>query len=202
MLNRTLPLALAVLLLQHGSAPAAAPAQASAPAPEPLSVPAGSIASHPAWPQAQPSDVRTIESILAALYNTLSGPAGQPRDWQRFRSLFLPDARLIPTRPTPGTPHTDAILLTPDGYVARASRTMATQGFFEHPVHTQVEQFGAIAHVWSTYESRRIATDPTPFARGINSIQLLKDGDRYWIVEILWDAETPATPIPSQYLPK
>lgn len=172
------------------------PADTTAPAPL-----AGSISSHPGWPRADSKDVRSIESITAAVYDVLSGPAVQTRNWGRFRSLFLPDAQLIPTRATADAGHTDAIVLTPELYIARASRTMATQGFFERGVASRVEQFGNIAHVWSTYESRHTADDPTPFARGINSFQLLKDGDRYWIVQILWDAETPINRIPEQYLP-
>ena len=196
----TLALAAALALTTH---PAAAPAQSSAQSSIQTAARAapvaGSIASHPDWPAARAADVRSIDGIVNALYQVISGPAGQPREWQRFRSLFLPDARLIPTRPTPGTTHTDALLLSPEDYVARASRTMAAQGFFERPIHTEIDQFGAIAHVWSTYESRHAATDSVPFARGINSIQLLKDGDRYWIVEVLWDAETPTSRIPAAY---
>jgi hypothetical protein len=116
-----------------------------------------------------------------------------------MRSLFIPDARLIPTQPTAG--HADAIPLTIDGYIARASARTATMGFYEKSIHNETEQFGNIVQVWSTYESRHAPTDAAPFARGINSFQLLKDGDRYWIVNIFWDAESPDHPIPPQYLP-
>ncbi len=78
---------------------------------------------------------------------------------------------------------------------------MTATGFFEHSIHNEVEQFGNIVQIWSTYESRHNADDPKPFARGINSFQLLKDGDRYWVVNIFWDAESPTNPIPAKYLP-
>ena len=78
---------------------------------------------------------------------------------------------------------------------------MVADGFFERSIHNELQQFGNIAQVWSTYESRHNLDDPKPFARGINSIQLLKDGDRYWIVTILWDSELPNKPIPGKYLP-
>jgi hypothetical protein len=109
---------------------------------------------------------------------------------------------LIPSRVNKDTQQVDAIVLSIDGYIARSSTTMTTNGFFEHSIHNEVEQFGNIAHVWSTYESRHNADDATPFARGINSIQLLKDGDRYWIVNIFWDSERPDSPIPAKYLGK
>ena len=167
------------------------------PAPKPL---VGSIAAHPDWPKARPEDVKSVDAILAALYDVISGPKGQARDWNRMRSLFIPDAQLIPSRINKDTQHVDAIVLSVDDYIARSSTTMTTNGFFEHSIHNQVEQFGNIAHIWSTYESRHASTDAQPFARGINSIQLLKSGDRYYIVQILWDNETPATPIPPEYL--
>ena len=118
-----------------------------------------------------------------------------------MRSLFLPSARLIPARAAKDSPHADAIILTIDDYIARSSGNMTANGFFEHGIRNEVQQFGNIAHVWSTYESRHNADDATPFARGINSIQLLKDGDRYWIVNIFWDNERPTNPLPAKYLP-
>jgi len=182
---------------------AAALAQATAPAPTAAPPPpphlTGSIAGHPGWPVAKPADVSSPEAILNAVYSVISGPQGQPRDWDRMRSLFIPDARLIPTVPSAG--HADAVVFSIDGYIARASARMATMGFYESSVHNVTEQYGNIVQVWSTYESRHAPTDATPFVRGINSFQLLKDGDRYWIVNIFWDAETPDHPIPAQYLP-
>ena len=143
-----------------------------------------------------------MDAIVGALYDVISGAKGQARDWDRFRSLFLPDGRLIPSRQDRDTHRADALILTVDGYVERASHNMAAEGFYERGIHNEVEQFGSIVHVWSTYESRHAADDAKPFTRGINSIQLLKSGDRYWVVEVLWDAETPVNPIPAQYLPK
>ena len=48
-----------------------------------------------AVPPAKPDDVKSIDSIIAATYDVISGPAGD-RDWDRFRSLLIPEARLIP----------------------------------------------------------------------------------------------------------
>src|SRR6202789_754490 len=129
---------------------AAATAQTPTTPPPPALV--GSIAAHPGWPVAKPADVSSPEAILNAVYSVISGPQGQPRDWDRMRSLFIPDARLIPT--LPNGDHTDAITLTIDGYIARASARMATTGFYEHSTHNDTEQYGNIVQVWSTYESR------------------------------------------------
>jgi hypothetical protein len=186
----------------------AALAQETKPAPTPAPKPLlGDIAAHPNQPAAKPEDVNSVDAIISAVYNVISGPKGQARDWNRMRSLLLPSARLIPARVIAAasgsaSTHSDAVLLSIDDYIARSSGNMTASGFFERGIHNEVQQFGNIVHVWSTYESRHDAADPTPFARGINSFQLLKDGDRYWVVNIFWDSERPTNPIPEKYLSK
>ena len=159
-----------------------------------------SIAAHPDWPKANPVDVQSVDAILAALYDVISGPANQPRDWNRFRSLFVPDARLIPVRRSKTGPGADVMPYTPEQYQERAAPLFAKEGFFEQGIHNTTESFGDIVQIFSTYESRH-TKDGQPFQRGINSIQLLKDGSRYWVVTILWDGESPTNPIPAKYLP-
>ncbi|HJQ24147.1 MAG TPA: hypothetical protein VKA60_09555 [Blastocatellia bacterium] len=150
--------------------------------------------------EANPADVKSMDAVLAALYDVISGPAGKKRDWDRFRSLFAPGARLIPAakRQDGGI---EARVLDPEGYVTRSAPFLEKNGFYEREIARKVESFGHIAHVFSTYESRHEASDKTPFARGINSIQLLNDGKRWWIVTVYWDSERPDNPLPPQYLP-
>ncbi len=104
-------------------------AQTAAPTPPAGPALVGSIAGRTGWPVAKPEDVNSPEAILAAVYDVISGAKGQPRDWDRMRSLFIPDARLIPATTTPGG-HTDAIILTIDGYIARSNGRMTATGFF------------------------------------------------------------------------
>jgi len=196
-INRTAIFGL--ILLTGASALAQDAKSAPVPAPKPLT---GDIAARPNWPVAKPEEVHSVDAIVAAVYNVISGPKGQARDWDRMRSLFVPNARLIPARPARDSAHADVVLLSIDDYIARSSGNMTTSGFFERGIANSVEQFGNIVHVWSTYESRHDAADTAPFARGINSFQLLKDGDRYWVVNIFWDSERPDNPIPQKYLQK
>jgi DNA-binding beta-propeller fold protein YncE len=148
---------------------------------------------------ARPQDVASIDAILGALYDVISGPAGQKRDWDRFRSLFAPGARLIPTARR-GDGMQVLRTITPDDYATTIGPQLEAGGFFEREIGRRTEQFGGIAHVFSAYDSKRLASDPTPFARGINSIQLLNDGRRWWVVSIFWDSERRENPIPADLL--
>jgi hypothetical protein len=143
------------------------------------------------------SDTTSPDAIIAALYDVISGPAGQARDWDRFRGLFAPGARLIPAAPRQDG--SIPVALSPDEYIKRANDALL-KGFFEREVSKKVDGFGTILHVFSTYESKRAAADEKPFARGINSIQLMQHGGRWWIVTVLWDQERPDNPIPARYL--
>lgn len=158
------------------------------------------LSSPPPTKPTGPEDVGSVDAILAALYDVISGPAGTPRDWDRMRSLFAPGARLIPTRPKADSEGAEATVLTVDDYIERVRARFERDGFFEKEIARRQEAFGNIVHVFSTYASRHSAEDAQPFARGINSIQLLKDGDRYWIVTVLWDSERPGDPLPDRYL--
>src|SRR6266700_2682509 len=127
---------------------------------------------------ANPADVESIDAIISAAYDVISGPAGKKRDWERERSLFITGARLIPTAVEAGKTDVD---LTPQvldvaAYIARVERYFANTGFYEKEMARRIEQFGQIAHVWSTYESRHDPNDAKLFMRGINSIQLFNDG--------------------------
>ena len=151
----------------------------------------------PAGPRT--ADVQSMDAILAALYDVISGGVGQARDWDRMRHLFVPGARLIPTIYRPDSVPALRELSVED-YITRAGPMLEKNGFFETEVARQVERYGGVVHVFSTYESRHKAEDPKPFVRGINSIQLFDDGQRWWVVTVLWEAERPDNPIPPKYL--
>lgn len=150
----------------------------------------------PAPPAAAPGP-KTIEATLDAVYDVISGPAGE-RDWDRFRALFHPaGARLMSVR-ADGLGADGLVVMTPDDYVARTGPYFAQNAFYETELAHRVERFGRIAQVFSTYESRR-EPDAEPFARGINSFQLYFDGERWWVCSILWDQEAEGRPIPEEY---
>jgi hypothetical protein len=187
-----------LLMLWGGMAalPVSSRGQEQAPAPKPAPAPAPAP---PAAPVANAADVASPDAIVSALYDVISGPAGK-RDWNRFRSLFLADARLIPAGPLkPGT--TSPRVLSPEGYAAVVTPHFEANGFFEKEVARRSERFGSVLHAFSTYESRHKADDAAPFARGINSIQLFFDGTRWWVVTVLWQQETRELQLPKEFLP-
>ncbi len=150
--------------------------------------------------EADPKDVATLDAILKAVYDVISGDAGKPRDWDRFRSLFHKDARLIPAGKNAKTGVFEANALSPDDYIKRVEPFFAADGFHEHELARHVDQYGNIAQVFSTYHAFRKFDDKSPFLRGINSFQLLFDGTRWWLMTIYWQAETSDNPIPKQFL--
>lgn len=157
------------------------------------------LAQGPDWPAADPSDVESTDGIVTALYESISGGAGVDRDWDRFRSLFRPGGTLTVTgiRRDNGEPFIRTMTL--EEYITGPGAGLQTNGFFEIESHRVEERFGHIAHAFSTYESRRLETDPEPFQRGINSIQLHHDGARWYILTVLWDSERADNPIPDRY---
>jgi len=142
------------------------------------------------------SDTDSIDTTVHSVYDVISGPAGT-RDWARFHSLFAEGARLIPIRTSPQS--SLANVMTPADYEKNAGATFAKNAFYESEVAHRVETFGNIAHVFSTYESRR-APGEKPFARGINSFQLVKTPTGWKIMTILWDSEREGNPMPAKYL--
>ncbi len=140
-------------------------------------------------------DAVSIDAIVKAIYETISGPAGAPRQWERDRALYHPKALLIPTRPLPeGGAAADVFDM--DGYVASRAPFFAQNDFFEIEIGRREFRFGAIAHVLSFYEARR-SPGGEILKRGINSIQLFHDGVRWWVMSILWDNERPGVPLPT-----
>jgi hypothetical protein len=144
------------------------------------------------------NDIDSIEAIVHALYEVISGPAGE-RDWHRFRSLLFPGARLVRTYlATDGTPR--ALAMDAQAYEADTADYFRRESFHEAEVASRIDRFGNIAHVMSVYEARHDPGDATPIKRGINSVQLFNDGRRWWVVSVLWDNEREGNPIPGEYL--
>ncbi|WP_233583454.1 nuclear transport factor 2 family protein, partial [Corallococcus sp. CA053C] len=147
-------------------------------------------------PAPKPEDVKSIDSLLKALYDVISGPAGTPRDWARFRSLFHPGATLVPLVHVKAATGLHARPITPDEYVAMGTEVSAAHSFFEKETARQTLGFGDLVQVMSTYETRE-AQDGPVVAKGVNSLQLFNDGQRWWVMHIVWlDEQTAGIKVP------
>lgn len=155
-------------------------------------------------PAANPADVASPAALVKAAYEAVSRAPAKPFQWDRFRSLFLSGARLIPnTEQTGGafTPHTvESFITWIDGGWQRVIGTPNDRGFAETEVSAKVEQYGDVAHVLSTYQ-KYIWGETQVRGRGINSFQMIKKDGRWWITSLIWDEETGAGPVPAKYLP-
>lgn len=148
---------------------------------------------------AYPNDVNSPEAIIKAVYDVISGPAGEKRNWDRMRTLFVSDARMMPTGKKSGGEGVRKVLTVED-YISSSGPFLEKNGFFETEIGRKTERYGNIVQVFSTYESRKTKEDKEPFMRGINSFQLWNDGKRWWVLSILWESETKENPIPGKYI--
>jgi len=149
-------------------------------------------------PPEPPSDDTTIEEVVRSLYEAISFADEAGPDFDRLTELFAPGARLIEVKPE-GTEILDlmtfidrAIELLRGGRITR---------FHEREVWQRIDQFGHMAHVLSTYEARDRASDEKPLARGVNSIQLVRDAEGWRVVTILWQNEGAGDEVPPGFLP-
>ncbi len=154
---------------------------------------------------AAPADAASPEAIVAALYGAVSHGADAEPNWSRMREIFLPVGMLVP----PKKPQEDMFtVIDVDGFQDRVRKATAAAkqkgeptSFYESEIARRIDCFGNVCQVFSTYEGRRAPSDEKPFVRGVNSIQLVRDGTRWWIASVVWDTERPDNPIPAAYLP-
>ncbi len=148
--------------------------------------------------EANPADVSTIDGIIKAFYETISGGKGVPRQWSRDKTLYMPDVRFVGMSEQDGKIR--AGIMNHTNYVNGTNEFFVAEGFQEREINRVVKRFGNIAHVFSTYEFSTEGGKEK--GRGVNSIQLFRDGTRWWISAVSWDEERPNNPIPKEFLPK
>lgn len=144
------------------------------------------------------ADAAAIDALIETLYATVSGPAGAVRDWAPLARLHAPGARLHLTRAQPdGTLTVETLDF--DAFTALHEARFAGRGFFERETAREIAGFGGVRHVWSTFEARRHPDDPAPYARGVNSLQLVRTPDGWRLVSATWDFERADLPLPARF---
>lgn len=148
-------------------------------------------------PKAVPAS--TVDELIGSFFKAMTGPPGVGHDWEGLRSLFADDGRMIAAR-TNDAGGSDPVVLKVDDFIETSREYLDGAGLVESEISRRVEQFGNLAHVLSTYQSKRRVSDAEPYARGIYSFQLIDTGDGWRIVSLFWEFERLGTPIPSKYL--
>jgi hypothetical protein len=152
-------------------------------------------------PAVESPDGSTVDAIVKALYESVSFPPGKQPDYTRLRSLFHREGRVIPPKVDKSAA---TVILDVPSFITRSWEYVVTtgmerKGFTEREIARRVDAYGNMVHVFSTYESRHLPEDAAIIQRGINSIQLVRDSNRWWIASIVWDLERPTNPIPKRY---
>lgn len=143
----------------------------------------------------------TIDQTIGSLYDVISGGKGEERDWDFLRFLFHPEARLVASGKRQSG-EVGAKFVTVEEYIRTSGEWMLENGFYEHELYRVTEQFGHIAHVFTSYECFHSKDDSAPFMRGINSVQLMYTGKRWMVMGVFFTQESEDNPIPEKYLPK
>jgi hypothetical protein len=143
-------------------------------------------------------DVASVDGVVKAYYDVISGPAGQPRQWSRDRSLYIPDLRFVATGFARERPY--ARVMDHQTFVDGSDSAMVHDGFFEREIHRVTRAYGNIVQVFSTYEEHRTVDGPVQ-GRGVNALQLFWDGTRWWVASAIWFEEDPTHAIPREFLP-
>ncbi len=193
LLSPRTPLIIVALVFLILASALSASGQERAKAPEPARIEVQTIAP-------RPEDVATIDGMIKAFYEIVSGPPGQPRPWARDRTLYIPGVRFVSMSVRKSDGKIVANVMDHQTFVEQSNPFMLRDGFYEREIHRVTRKFGNIAHVFSTYETRQKPDGPV-VSRGVNSIELFHDGNRWWIAAAIWDGERADNPIPKEFLP-
>jgi hypothetical protein len=139
------------------------------------------------------------EDAVTALYASISGPAGQERDWEAFQNQFTEEARMMVSIPTPEGP-SRLLVLTPEDYVKRSGAMIVQNGFTEREIGRRAQRFGNVVQVFSAYEGRMKRDGKEEVMRGVNCIHLLRGTGGWKIANLLWEQESSDNPLPADLL--
>ena len=143
-------------------------------------------------PAANPADLAGIDGAVRGVYEVISGPPGQKRDFDRMRSMFAPGATMKAIGPKGLRGG------TVEDYIARNSAILEKEGFTERELGRRVEIWGGLATAWSAYDGR--TASGSFHERGINSFQLVKVDGKWLVASILWQEATPENPLPADLI--
>lgn len=138
-----------------------------------------------------PRQAQNLNNFTKELYQIVSGKAETKRNWQLMRELFSPEGQITPIFNDEKGHKVSK--LTVDEFIELNKVVFADVDFFETEVNSKIYQFGNSATIISQYESRD-ALDATPYSTGVNSFQLVNDGNRWCVISVTWDSDKGSYP--------
>ena len=138
------------------------------------------------------SDVAGIDAAIRGVYDVISGPPGQKRDFDKMRAMFAPGATMKAIGPKGLRGG------TVEDYISRNSAILEKEGFTERELGRRVEIWGGLATAWSAYDGR--TANGSFHERGINSFQLVKVDGKWLVASIVWQEETPQNLLPTDLI--
>ena len=97
------------------------------------------------------ADVLSIDSIIKASYEVVSGEKGAKRQWQRDKFLHHPKAVYSYTI---DRRKQEQVVMSIGEFQHETDEMVLETAFYEKEINREVRIFGNIAHVWSTYETQ------------------------------------------------
>jgi hypothetical protein len=141
-------------------------------------------------------DLHSLDDVVTAMYASISGPPGG-QDWALSQRLFHPRAQMIRTK-LDATGRPVAMVFTVEEYQVNASELLKNVPFYEIEIARRTVRFGNLAQVFSAYEARPAPGAAELIKRGMNLMHLYDDGERWWIMQMIWDDERPGVQIPRE----
>lgn len=142
-------------------------------------------------------ETAAVEATIHAVYDVISGPVGEERDFERMRALYMDGAAMGAVGPGPDGQGRGRVI-TLDDYIERSGPWLVENGFVEVPTRTDISVWGEIATARSAYEGTNSATGET-FLIGVNFITLFKIEGEWKIASILWRTETDDWPVEAAF---
>ncbi|MGQ1787797.1 hypothetical protein [Saccharicrinis sp. GN24d3] len=141
---------------------------------------------------------KSIKGIVKEVLNIISGEEGKERNWDAFRNLFLPTARMTVVYHDEDHP-IPIETVSVDEFIAHLSDEYYQKGFTEYELGKAVDEYNGIAHVFQSFYAK---DSESKEERGINSYQLVYHSERWWIANLVWTGDSNGVKIPKKYLRK
>ncbi|MGZ6139162.1 MAG: hypothetical protein ACXWLA_00750 [Myxococcaceae bacterium] len=146
----------------------------------------------------RPEDVGSVDGLMRAFYEVTNVAPDAPRQWARDRTLYVPWIRFVALGP--GASGRPAVTVWTHQEFVDATEPLIQKGFVEREIFRTTRRYGNMVHVDSTYETL-VGVEQPRRIRGVNSIELYFDGQRWWVASVVWQSEDAAHPIPPELLP-